>query len=264
MTTDLASRFHALHQDVLVLPNCWDAATARVIEAAGAPALATTSAAVAWALGQPDGNRLDRDLMLQNLRRITAAVSVPVTSDIEGGFGEGDAALAETTRLVIDAGAVGVNLEDTYDGGFRSLEDAAHRVGVVRKAAEQAGVDLFINARTDSYLAGTNDVDDTLARAAAYLDAGASGIFVPGTGDLELISRLTSEIKAPVNVLVGPGSPSVPELKDAGVRRVSAGSSLASSVFGHVSRAAHEMLEKGTYTEMGEALNWGEMNDLFT
>ncbi|MDF8264469.1 isocitrate lyase/PEP mutase family protein [Luteipulveratus flavus] len=264
MTTDLAARFHALHDDLLVLPNCWDAVTARVVEAAGAPALATTSAAVAWSLGAPDGNQLDRDLMLQNLRRITDVVDVPVSSDIEGGFGEGDEALAETTRLVIEAGAVGVNLEDTHADGFRSVQDAAHRVSIVREAATAAGVDLFINARTDSYLAGNADYDDTVARANAYLEAGASGIFVPGTGDLDVIARLVKEIDAPLNVLVGPGSPPVEELRAVGVRRVSAGSSLAGSVLGHVDRAAREMLDQGTYSEMGGALGWGEVNALFT
>ncbi|MDE9365195.1 isocitrate lyase/phosphoenolpyruvate mutase family protein [Luteipulveratus sp. YIM 133132] len=264
MTTDLAARLHALHDDLLVLPNCWDAVTARVVEAAGAPALATTSAAVAWSLGAPDGNRLDRDLMLQNLRRITDVVDVPVSCDIEGGFGESDEALAETTRLVIEAGAVGVNLEDTYAGAFRSVEDAAHRVAVVREAAQAAGVDLFVNARTDTFLAGDGDEDDTVARAKAYVAAGASGVFVPGTGDLDVLGRLTAAIDAPVNVLVGPGSPSVAALRAAGVRRVSAGSSLAESVLGHVDRAAREMLGQGTYAEMGGALGWGEVNALFT
>ncbi|KNX36352.1 isocitrate lyase/PEP mutase family protein [Luteipulveratus halotolerans] len=263
MATDLAARFHALHDDLVVLPNCWDAVTARLIEDAGAPALATTSAAVAWSLGRPDGNHLERDVMLEALRRITSAVDVPVSCDIEGGFGEGDEALAETTRLVIEAGAVGVNIEDTHAGGFRTVEDAAHRVSVVRQAADAAGVDLFINARTDSYLAGTADLDDALVRARAYLAAGASGIFVPGTGDLDVIGRITAAIDAPVNVLVGPGSPSVPELRAAGVRRVSAGSSLAGAVLGHVSRAAREMLDEGTYTQMDDALGWGDVNALF-
>ena len=263
MATDLAARFHALHDDLVVLPNCWDAVTALLVEDAGAQALATSSAAVAWSLGRPDGNVLERDAMLEALSRITSAVEMPVSCDIEGGFGDGDEALAETTRLVIEAGAVGVNIEDTHAGGFRPIEEAAHRVSVVRRAAEAAGVDLFINARTDSYLAGVADLDDTLVRARAYLAAGASGVFVPGTGDLDVIGRVTAALDAPVNVLVGPGSPSVTELQAVGVRRVSAGSSIAGAVHGHVARAARQMLQQGTYTQMDGALGWGEINALF-
>ncbi|MPZ53544.1 MAG: isocitrate lyase/phosphoenolpyruvate mutase family protein [Acidimicrobiia bacterium] len=261
------NRFNQLHEsseDPLVLPNCWDVVTARLIEEAGASALATTSAAVAWSMGSPDGNQLDRDLMLANLQRITEAVDVPVSCDIEGGFGDDDKALSETTRMVIGAGAVGVNLEDSLDdGSLRSVDDAARRVKVVREAAGKEGVDLYLNARTDTYLVGDGDLDDTLARADAYLSVGASGVFVPGTADLATISTLTEAIQAPVNILVGPESPPVPELAEAGVRRISAGSSLAGAVLGHLSRAAHELLNEGTYQRLEIPLPWADLNALF-
>lgn len=262
--TARAATFHALHRDLLVLPNCWDAGTARVIEYAGAPALATSSAAVAWSLGKPDGNMLDRDTMIDHLRRICEVVSVPVSCDIEGGFGDSTGDLADTTRLVIRAGAVGVNLEDARDGRLLPIDEAAERVAAVRQAADAAGIDLFLNARTDSYLLGVADFEDTVTRAAAYLAAGASGIFVPGVLDIETIARLTSAIDAPVNVLTGPGAPPVRALRAAGARRVSAGSSLAGAVFGHVERAARELLEFGTYAELAGAKDWGWMNARFS
>lgn len=261
--TERATTFHALHDDLLVLPNCWDAASARIIQEAGAPALATSSAAVAWSLGTQDGNVLDRGLMLDHLRRIVAATDVPVSCDIEGGFGDSAADLAETTRLVIGAGAVGVNLEDATDRALRPVDEAAERVRVVREAADKAGVDLYLNARTDGYLLGAADFDDTIARAAAYLEAGASGIFVPGVTDLEIVARLTGAIDAPVNILTGPAAPPIAQLKEAGVRRVSAGSSLAAAVFGHIERAARELLEQGTYTGLAGARTWAELNALF-
>jgi 2-methylisocitrate lyase-like PEP mutase family enzyme len=260
---ELAATFHALHDDLVVLPNCWDAASAAVIQHAGAEALATSSAAVAWSLGTQDGNKLDRDLMLEHLGRVCAVASVPVSCDIEGGFGDSAADLAETTRLVIEAGAVGVNIEDAIGGALRPVDEAADRVRIVREAAAATGVDLYLNARIDSYLLGVADFDDTIARAAAYLDAGGSGIFVPGVTDLDVVARLAAAINAPVNILTGPTAPPIPQLKMAGARRVSAGSSLAGAIFGHLERAARELLQTGTYDELAGPRTWGEMNALF-
>lgn len=262
--SDRAATFHALHDDLVVLPNCWDAASAAMIEHAGAKALATSSAAVAWSLGTPDGNQLDRDLMLEHLQRVCSVATAPVSCDIEGGYGDSAADLAETTRLVIEAGAVGVNLEDALGGALRPVDEAADRVRIVRAAAEAAGLDLFINARTDSYLLGTADFDDTIARAAAYLEAGGSGIFVPGVTDLDVVARLTDAIAAPVNILVGPGAPSVGDLHASGARRISAGSSLAGAIFGHVERAARELLESGTYDELAGGRSHADLNSLFS
>ncbi|WP_446664998.1 isocitrate lyase/PEP mutase family protein [Flexivirga sp. B27] len=261
--TELAATFHALHDDLVVLPNCWDAASAAVIQQTGAKALATSSAAVAWSLGVKDGNVLDRDLMLEHLRRVCSVAIVPVSCDIEGGFGDSTSDLAETTRLVVEAGAVGVNLEDARGGALLPVDEAAARVRAVRKAAAGAGIDLYLNARTDGYLLGAGDLDDTLSRAAAYLDAGASGIFVPGVTDLDTVARLTAAIDAPVNILTGPSAPSVGDLHAAGARRISAGSSLAGAIFGHLERATRELLGSGTYDEFAGAHSHAELNALF-
>lgn len=259
-----ARRFRDLHAEgsILVLPNAWDSASAAIAVDAGATAIATSSAAVAWALGYPDGNALTRDLMLQSLSRIAAAVPVPVSSDIEAGFGTTDDEVAETVRLVLAAGAVGVNLEDQTAGQFRTPGEQGALIGVVRAAAAEAGVDLFINARTDTYLLGTGDFDETVERAAVYLAAGASGIFVPGVADLDTIGRLVAAIDAPLNILVGPGSPTIGDLKAAGVRRASAGSSIAAAIHGHTRRAAVELLGAGTYSELEAPLDYGSMNAL--
>lgn len=262
--SDTARRFHDLHAEgsILVLPNAWDAASARISVDAGAAAVATSSAAVSWALGSPDGNALPRDTMLESLQRMVQAVSVPVSGDIEAGFGSTDAEVADTVRGVLQVGAVGVNLEDQTAGVFRSPAEQAALIGVVRAAADEAGVPLYINARTDTYLVGAGDFDETVERAAAYLAAGASGIFVPGVADLELIARLVAAIDAPLNILVGPGSPSIGELKEAGVRRASAGSSIAAAIHGHTRRAMAELIESGTYDELADPLDYGTMNSL--
>ncbi|WP_029137444.1 isocitrate lyase/PEP mutase family protein [Nakamurella lactea] len=263
---DTARRFQELHAkgNLLVLPNAWDAASARIAVDAGAQAIATSSAAVSWALGAPDGNALSRELMVASLSRMVAGVDVPVSADIEAGFGRTDAEVAETVREVLAAGAVGVNLEDQTGGVFRSTAEQAALIAVVRAAADAAGVPLFINARTDTYLVGAGDFDETVERAGGYLAAGASGIFVPGVADLELIGRLVEAVDAPLNILVGPGSPSIPELAGVGVRRASAGSSIAAAIHGHTRRAAAELLGAGTYTELADPIPYPEMNALMS
>lgn len=257
-------RLHAA--PALVLPNAWDVASARIIEDAGAAAIATTSAGVAWALGAPDGNRVDRDLALQAVARIVAAVQAPVTADIETGFGESDAELAETIRGVIDAGAVGINIEDSGFAPLRPADQQAARLRVVRAAADAAGRSLFINARIDTYLMSAGDLGDrlaeTLRRAEVYLAAGADGIFVPGVTDPELLRELVARIPAPLNVLTGPGAPTVAELAQLGVRRISAGSSIAQAAYGLVRQAATELLAAGTYAALERDLDYGELNRL--
>src|SRR3954470_5231200 len=219
-----AALFRSLHTaaDPLVLVNAWDAASARIVAAAGAPAIATTSAGVAWALGAPDGDTLPRDRALEHLARIVRAVpeGLPVTADIESGFGATPADVAETIRGVLDAGAVGINLEDTVRDGETTLRDIAGqqaRIAAARGAAEDAGVDLYINARVDTYFQGRPD--ETVARAEAYLAAGATGIFVPGVAAADTIGALAKAIAAPLNILAEPGTPPVAELAALGVAR---------------------------------------------
>lgn len=260
---DRASDFHELHRgEVLVLPNAWDVASARIVEQAGAAAVATTSAGVAWALGAPDGNRLGRDLAVDLIARIASAVSVPVTADIEGGFAEDAEGVGETIRRVIAAGAVGVNLED----GALPPEEHARRVAAARAAADEAGVALYVNARTDVYLRGIGEpagrLENALARAAAYVEAGADGIFVPGVVDPETVKVLATEISVPLNVMAGVGAPPVGELAALGVARVSVGPSLTEIAYAATRRAAIELLSAGTYEALEGGLDYGELNAL--
>jgi len=280
-TNGLAGHFRSLHADLLVLPNVWDVATARIVVAAGAAAVATTSAGVAWSLGAPDGNRLDRDRAIELVARIVDAVGrpgsdrgVPVTADIEGGYAADARGVAETIRAVVAAGAVGVNLEDAdhtgddHTGiGADPLLPVTEQCERIAAAREAAGPDLFVNARVDTYLRAVGDpatrLDATLERADAYLEAGADGIFVPGVTDPEVVAALAAGIPAPLNVLAGPGAPDVATLANAGAKRVSLGSSLAQSAYGLVLRAAREVLTTGTYTGFGEPLAYPELNAMF-
>ena len=276
MTTQiqLATRFQALHDPAapLALANVWDVASARVVAAAGAPAIATTSAGVAWGLGAADGNRVDRGLLLDQLARIVAAVDLPVTADIESGFGDTPGKVATTVARVLDTGAVGINIEDTQpepaspDRPLRPIAEQATRLAAARSAANHARIPLYINARIDVFLRRSGrqseQLAETIDRARAYLDAGASGIFVLGVRDAETIAALTSAVDAPVNVGGAPGSLSVAELGRLGVARVSMGASIAEAAYALVDRAARELLETGTYESVREAFDYPVINGL--
>ena len=263
-TSDRADEFRRLHRDgVLVLPNVWDVASARLVEQAGARAVATTSGGVAWSLGAPDGDRLSRELAVDAVRRIAGAVAVPVSADIESGFGATPDDVAETVSMVLDAGAVGVNLEDA-GSPLRDVAEQAERIAAARAAADAAGVPLFVNARTDVYLRRVGEESgrpaETVRRAEAYAAAGADGIFVPGVLDLAVLRQLAEAIPHPLNVLAGPGAPPVGELAALGVRRVSVGTSIAEAAYGTVRRAAVELLTSGTYGELAGGIDYGELN----
>ena len=254
MTT--ADDFRRLHAEgVLVLPNAWDAASARLVERAGAAAVATTSGAVAWSLGVPDGNRLPLELLAGAVERIAAAVAVPVTADVESGGPD----VAATVRAVLDAGAVGINIED----GGGAVEPHRDRVAA---ASEAGGRDLFVNARIDLYLFGIGEPDgrlaETIARAGVYAEAGADGIFVPGVTDLDVLRRLVAEIPLPLNVLAGPRAPAVDEFAAIGVRRVSVGTGLAQAAYAAADRAARELLATGTYEALAGGLDYGDLQKL--
>lgn len=271
-----AEAFRRMHQPdagrVLVLPNAWDAMSARLVEDAGARAIATTSAGVAWALGRTDGEGLTRDQMINAVERITRAVRVPVTADVERGYGDGAPAdVAETVRRVIGAGAVGINLEDAPGRGGATLlavDEQVARIAAAREAASAEGVEIYVNARIDTYLAqaGTPEgrFDETARRAGAYAGAGADGVFVPGVADAETIRALAGAVGVPLNVMAGRGgSLSVAELRALGVARVSVGPALTLAVMGQIRRAAAEVLERGTYGEMRDGLTFPEANALF-
>jgi 2-methylisocitrate lyase-like PEP mutase family enzyme len=259
----------ALHaQPPLVLANAWDAGSAVAIEAAGAKAIATTSAGVSWAAGVADAGGLSRAAALGALRRIVAAVSVPVTADIESGYGATPEEVATTVAEVLAAGAVGVNLEDSP--GLRGApllepEAQAERLAAARHAAQAAGVDLCINARTDTYLAGVGTASErlaaTMARAERYAAAGADVLFVPGVIDPEVIRTLVGG-PLPINVMVYPGAPTVAELAALGVARISLGSALAQAAYGLAAAATRELLGSGTYHALQVAIGYGELNDL--
>jgi 2-methylisocitrate lyase-like PEP mutase family enzyme len=233
-----AEAFAALHhgKHPLLLPNVWDVASARMIEEAGLPAVATTSAGIAFAMGYPDGQEISRDEMLAVVARIAKAVKVPVTADVEAGYGLRPEDAANTVFAVVEAGAVGINLED-------GTGDAA---------------DVYLAAVGSS----ATRYDETIRRLAAYRDAGAQCVFAPGIGDVPTIQRLVTELHCPLNILAGPGSPSIPELTKLGVARVSLGSSAMRATLGLLTRIASELQTTGTYAALAGAPSHGEINKL--
>lgn len=258
MTTK-SDLFRELHHGLLRLPNAWDVASALIIERAGATAIATTSAGLAWSLGAADGNHLARDRALDAVARIAAAVDVPVTADIESGFAADADGVAETVRGVVAAGAVGINIEDSGVPPLRPIAEQCERLAAARQGG---GADLFINARVDTFLFGVAGIEETLERAAAYLDSGADGIFVPGVADSATIRILVTEIPAPLNVMAGPASPTVDQLAEIGVARISVGPATALAAYAAAERAARELLTDGTYHGLEGALDFGTINAL--
>ncbi|MFI5593436.1 isocitrate lyase/phosphoenolpyruvate mutase family protein [Amycolatopsis sp. NPDC051758] len=267
----LAENLRSLHDRTLVLPNAWDAASAAIIAQAGAAAIATTSGGVAWSAGKPDGHGLTREEMADLVARIVRVVDVPVTADIEGGYGPSAADVAATVRAVVEAGAVGINLEDSTAPGGPLFDVGAQveRVRAAREAATEAGLpELWINIRTDVYLFGIGEpegrLDEVLSRAGAYVGAGADSLFVPGLIDLDTLRTLVEQSPLPVNVMVWPGAPTVAELEAVGVRRISVGTAIAQAAYAVAERAAAELLEKGTYGALEGGLDFGAVNSAVT
>jgi len=246
MNPELATRFHQLHADgLLLLANAWDAGTARLAQAAGARAVATSSAAVAWAHGWPDGDALPIELVLQTTRAVAGAVDLPVTVDIEGGYSDDPARVGELVGQVVAAGAVGINIED--GGAAPAL--VADKIAAARAAAAAHGVDLYINARTDVWLRGLAEpgrrVSEALVRAARYRAAGASGLFAPGVTDEAEIAALVGDSGLPLNVLAWTGLPDAARLRALGVRRLSAGSAISEATQGLVLGMMKQFLATG-------------------
>jgi 2-methylisocitrate lyase-like PEP mutase family enzyme len=228
---DRAARFAGLHVQgaPLVLYNIWDAGSATTLAKAGAPAVATSSWSVSEAQGYRDGEGIPVDFLTQIVGRIVDSVEVPVSADFEGGYTEDDGRLAENTLRLLDTGVVGINFEDRVVQGARlyPIDRQASRIAVIRQAADQRGVPLFINARTDLFLGQGNDpesvTDEAIDRAKAYADAGASGFFIPGLQEKSLIARISEGAPLPVNVMVMDGVPSNAQLAEIGVARISYG-----------------------------------------
>jgi len=247
-----AEKFRKLHHGtrMLLLPNAWDVASARILEECGHPAIATSSAAVAYSLGYVDGQRISRGEMLEVAGRIARAANIPVTADLEAGYGTTPKDMADTVKAAIAAGIIGMNLEDVTGDNESTLVDLPlqlEKIRAIREAASSAGVPFVLNARTDIYLIPIGPeatrFERTVERLRAYREAGADCLFAPGVYDLETMKKLVKAVEAPLNILANPACPGVPEMEKVGVARVSAGSGIMRAAMGLVQRIGKEMLE---------------------
>ncbi len=271
--TDLARTFHALHDTGFLLPNAWDVASARLLEAAGFAAIGTTSAGIAHTRGRTDGQTLTREEMGREVDAIVRAVSVPVSADIEAGYGHRPQDVALTAEHFIGLGVVGLNLEDATGetpSDLYTLDDQLRRVAAARAAIDASGVPVFLNARTDTFLKGFGAdeqarLEETVRRAQAYVEAGADGVFVPLALDEQVIRTLADAVNAPLNVMAFPGSPRPQVLLAAGAARVSFGQSMMLSALGLVQRMAAELQGQG-HSPLMETyfLGFGEGHELFS
>ncbi len=261
-------RLHA-RKPILVLPNVWDVASAKIVEQAGFPAIATSSAGVAFVLGYPDGEVISRDEMAAAVARITAHVTVPVTADMESGYGRRPEDAAATVQAAIAAGAVGMNFEDSPGERGEPLlpePQQVERVRAAREAADASGIPFVLNARTDVYLESVGAPETRLAHAVrrlnAYRAAGADCLFAPGVSDAATIATLVKEVDGPLNVLAMATSPPVPELERLGVARVSLGSGPMRAGLTVFKRLAEELRGAGTYGALAGAIPHAELNRL--
>jgi 2-methylisocitrate lyase-like PEP mutase family enzyme len=268
---DKAARLRALHHGppILVLPNAWDAASARVFEAEGFPAIATSSAGVAAALGYPDGGIVPTREMIEAVARIARAVQVPVTADIEHAYGTTPDAVAEVVLRVIAAGAVGINIEDFVPDGtdLEPIPLQVDKIKTIAKAAATAGVRVVINARTDVFLRALGAPESRLSvaidRGKAFLAAGADCVFVPGVRDRDTISELVRGIGGPINILAVRDTPPIGDLEALGVARVSLGSGPMRAALAVVRDTARELKEHGTYGAFtAHAMAFDEVSEL--
>ena len=264
-STDKAATLRALHEGPgFVLPNAWDAGSARVLEQVGFAAVATTSAGIAWSCGLPDGGALGREQMLEQVGRIVAAVSVPVTADLEAGYGNSPDEVGRTVARAAELGAVGANLEDAADGVLFGIGEAVERIAAARAAAPR---DTFVlNARTDTYFAATTSdaFAETVERAVRYVEAGADCVFVPGVVEADTIRRLAAAVPGPLNVVAGLANTiDAGTLFSLGVRRVSLGGSLARTALSVLERAGRELLDAGTLGFLDGALPYAEVQRRF-
>jgi 2-methylisocitrate lyase-like PEP mutase family enzyme len=260
-----ANALRALHApgELLVLPNAWDVLSAKLVVQAGARAVATSSAALAWALGVADGQRLSLSRLVEATRAMAAAVAVPLTVDFEQGYADAPETAAANVEALVEVGAVGVNLED-------GAADPALLEAKLRAIRRRLGPErVFLNARTCVVLRGTVRPEDTarevLARAARYADAGADGLFVPRLADAQAIRTIAEGTPLPLNVMAVPGLPEVPQLRALGVRRLSVGPRLAEVAYGAALQAARGLLEQGALGPLLEApLGYPTIQGLFT
>jgi 2-methylisocitrate lyase-like PEP mutase family enzyme len=279
--SDLASRaarFKALNEaGSLRLPNCWDAASARLFQAAGFPAIGTTSAGIAWSHGMLDAEVITRDAMMRDIAAIVEAVDVPVTADIEAGYGPSPLDVAATVEATLDAGAVGINLEDNLNGGAAagesplfSIDLQTDRIAAARAVADGRGVSMVINARTDPFLMGLGADDEerlamSIERGRAYLKAGADLVFIPVLVDPAQVRRAAEAIGGPISLMALPGAPSADPGFAAGAARVSLGPLAMMAALGVIRDIAAEFRDKGTWTTSERTFyGFAETKALFT
>lgn len=272
-----AERFLSLHQKdgCFLMPNVWDAGSAKMLASVGFETIATTSAGVAFSLGKPDngfcsaGARVDRDTMVRQIRSIADAVSIPVSADLEGGFGDTPEDVAETIRRAMEAGAVGGNIEDYTGSEEQPLyenELAVERIAAARQAINSSKIHFVLVARTDRLIIGRpGGVAEAIERANLYREAGADCLFIPGASDPTTISQLVREIDGPLSVVMGltGGEMTLAQLQDLGVRRVSIGGSLARAIYYQMREAAQEMISEGTFSFAKQQLPQAELNRVF-
>lgn len=264
-----AARFRTLHEDFLTMPNVWDAGSAHLIAQAGAAAIATSSGAQSWAQGTPDGRSLTLAEVLVNLERIVSVVDVPVSADIENAYAHDAAGVGETVGEILAAGVVGVNIEDSgaADSTLYSAPAQASRIAAAREASTVHGIDMFINARTDVFLLAVGDedtrLDEVIARARAYREAGADGLFVPGLLDPDALGTLARETGLKLNAMWLPGAPAPHVLKAAGVARYTAGTAIAQVAYTRARDAARAFLD-GTDAAMTDSIDYFAFNAEFS
>jgi 2-methylisocitrate lyase-like PEP mutase family enzyme len=257
---------------ILIMANAWDVISARIVEEIGYPAIATTSAGVAASLGYADGERMTRDEMLEAVGRIARAVQVPVTADMEAGYGSTPEDMAETARALIAAGAVGLNLEDVTgesESSHVDLQLQVEKIAAIREASASAGVPLVINARTDIYLLPIGPeptrFDRSVERLRAYAQAGAGCVFAPAVKDPDTIGKLVKAVEAPLNILMMPGVPGINELEKLGVARASIGSGLGRAALGTARKIAKAMFERrDDWAMFAEAISYGDVNRILS
>lgn len=259
LSRERADRFRVLHrrEKLLVLPNAWDVPSARIFEEAGFPAVATSSATLAASVGYTDGEKIPKDELFSIVRKIAGALAVPLSVDIEGGYGRTIPALKDTIRRLVDAGAVGLNIEDTVRSEgreLRSVKDQTARLRAIREVSDAAGVPVVINARTDAYLVSPGEesarLEAAIRRGNLFGEAGADCLYPMGVGSPDAIRTYVASVNLPINVMVRKGLPPIRELERLGVRRLSLGPTSMYAALGALRKVATELLESGTYESL--------------
>lgn len=265
-----AERLKALHVpgDPLVLVNVWDAVSAKIVEGLGAKAIATSSAALSWSRGFPDEERISRQEMLAGVQIVTDAVALPVTADLERGYGAANEDAAATAYGAIDAGAVGLNFEDWSGESLADAESHADRIAAMVAAGKERGIELVINARTDVYLRSIGENDawrfaETVRRSNRYLRAGAVCAFVPGLADEAAIEKLVKSIDGPVSFLAREDAPNVKRFAELGAARVSIGGSGMTQALYHYRELARAIIERGDFSMLAQRIPHNDIDALF-